>query len=265
MKQLTGYLATLDVLGFSELLYRDGYSQKLRQYLDCINDVVRPSHVKAECVVFSDSVVLTSPGETAEAFSGLIKACSAAFNALVMCEIPVRGAIAFGRYWREASRGSVFLAGRPIVEAYRRERGQITLCPSVLHTQTTLAVETHVPDNDEAPYDTERSLTLALRLQPGTVPYQDSNTSETGKLSGYAVVPIQDDDDNFRTASRAVHRVRGSLEDLRLKASEPAAQAKYSASLRWLEEVEERFEKVPKRGNIWLRKAGYSPARSGSS
>jgi len=247
MRQLTGYLATLDVLGFAELLYRDGYSNQLRQYLDCVNAVVRPSHVKAECVVFSDSVVLTSPGDTDEAFAGLIKTCSAAFYALATCEIPVRGAIAFGRYWRESSSGSVFLAGRPIVEAYRRERAQkwvgIMLCPSVLHKQTNLSTDTYIPDEEATSDDSEKgSLDLAIRLQPATVPYHDPGTPEIGKLSGYAVVPLEEDDDDFRSASRAIRHVRRSFEDLRLKASQPSAQAKYGASLRWLETVERRFD-----------------------
>src|SRR5688572_15861488 len=137
MKLVTGDLATLDVLGFAELLYRDGYSQKLKAYLDTIDQIVRPASVNAECVLFSDSIVLTSAGDDDKAFRGLVKACAAAFHALIMDELPVRGALAFGRFWRHTSEGSVFLAGRPIVEAYRRERAQkwvgITLCPSILH------------------------------------------------------------------------------------------------------------------------------------
>ena len=99
------------------MLQRDGYSKVLLKYLTCVNDVIRPANAHVECVLFSDSIVLTSKGDDDKAFENIIKACSAAFFALFKNEIPVRGAIAFGTYWREANAGSVFLAGRPIGEA----------------------------------------------------------------------------------------------------------------------------------------------------
>lgn len=251
MKQLKGYLATLDVLGFSEMLQRDGYSQQLKNYLTCVNDVIRPANVRAECVVFSDSIVLTSPGDDDEAFKNLIKTCSAAFRALLKNEIPVRGAIAFGRYWREAESGSVFLAGRPIVEAYRCERASdwvgILLCSSVLLQQPDIDDDgawIYELDPKEASLTTEDLESaisdLTLRLQPATVPYLDSDTRTIGELSGYALVPL-DAEDDLQTAHRSVTSAIRSLETLRLRASQPRAQAKYRASLRWLEEVHKRF------------------------
>jgi len=235
-------IATLDVLGFAELLHRESYSQKLKTYIDTINEVIRPSHVKVECVVFSDSVVLTSSGDTEESFNGLITACSATFYELVMCDMPVRGAIAFGRYWREASAGSVFLAGRPIVEAYRCERSQkwvgSILCSSVLHKRDGLALTTAL---SEITGVDDSDLNVALRLQPATLPFQEYAGASLGQLSGYAIVPLQPDQ-SPRQAHRAVHRVRQKLEDLRLKAPDPAAQAKYTATLTWLEDVESRMK-----------------------
>ncbi len=242
MKRHVGYVATLDVLGFADLLYRDGYSQQLKLYMDTVNEVIRPAHVKVECVVFSDSIVLTASGDTDKAFLGLIKACSAAFHELVMCEMPVRGAVAFGRYWRETSAGSVFLAGRPIVEAYRLERAEkwvgIALCPSVLHKQDNLVMGTYLPtDTDEVSSEHD----LALRLQPASVPFQEPGSASIGTLNAYAIVPL-DADDDIRTVNRTVHRMCGYLENLRLKAPGPTAQAKYTATLMWLQEVEKRFE-----------------------
>src|SRR5207247_445135 len=114
----------LDVLGFAELLYRDGYSQQLKLYMDTINEVIRPTHVKVECVVFSDSIVLTASGDTERAFRGLIKACSAAFHELVMCDMPVRGAVAFGatggKRPQVASSLLVALSSRHIVSSEHR-------------------------------------------------------------------------------------------------------------------------------------------------
>jgi hypothetical protein len=245
MKGITGYVATLDVLGFAELLYRERYAQRLRVYLATINEVIRPAHVKIECVVFSDSIVLTSSGQTEESFRGLITACSATFHELVMCDMPVRGAIAFGRYWRETSGGSVFLAGRPIVEAYRCERAQkwvgVILCSSVLHQQDNLGLANSLTLLSDGALDPPQQ-DLAVRLQPATVPFQEPGGPH-GQLSAYAIVPLAAND-KVRGAHRSISRTRSHLEYLRLKAPYPAAQEKYTASLNWLEEIESRLREM---------------------
>jgi hypothetical protein len=271
MRRIKGFVATLDVLGFSELLQREGYSEKLKRYLDCVHDVIRPAAVKAECVVFSDSIVLTSPGADDEAFETAIRTCSAAFRALLKNDIPVRGAVAFGSYYREARGGSVFLAGRPIVEAYRCERASdwvgILLCPSVIHQQPKLATQTWLPTSSELPdfdgfttgeYDEQFNATV-LRLQPATVPYLDFETRAVGELSGYAVVPA-DDEDTIETLPRTLASARGTLEDLRLKAPRPRAQAKYTRSLVWLRDIQERVVTLRKFYRAAKRRADSSAA-----
>jgi hypothetical protein len=246
VRQLKGYVATLDVLGFSDLLYRDGYSQQLKNYMTCVNDVIRPT-TKTECVVFSDTIVLTSPGSDDDALQALIEACSAAFYALLKNDIPIRGAVAFGSYWREAKAGSVFLAGRPIVEAYRCESSSqwvgILLCSSVLHQRADWKELTMLPEFDpKDPYTSDEIESmigkLALRLQPATAPFRDSETHTVEDLSGYALIPLEASD-GITTAWRRVVVARAALERLRLRAPQPRAQAKYRASLRWLKEMQD--------------------------
>jgi hypothetical protein len=271
MKRIKGYVATLDVLGFSELLQREGYAEQLKRYLDCVNDVIRPASVKAECVVFSDSIVLTSPGNNDAAFETAIRTCSAAFRALLKNEIPVRGAIAFGSYYREARAGSVFLAGRPIVEAYRCERSSdwvgILLCPSVIHQQAGLGGSTWIPPvEDLAAYEDlsteefdEAFSAIALRLQSATVPYLDSETKAVGELSGYAIVPAEADD-TIDTIARTVASARRALDDLRLKAPRPRAQAKYRTSLSWLDDIQKRLTHLRKLYRVAKRKTEETSA-----
>jgi hypothetical protein len=253
VKQISGYVATLDVLGFSDMLQRDGYEQELRNYITCINDVIRPASVNTECVVFSDSIVLTSPGTDEDAFRNVVHAGSAAFSALLKNRIPVRGAVAFGKYWREAQKKNVFLAGRPIVEAYRCEQSSnwvgILLCPSVLHQRPGLAGLPWLPEPDEVAEELdglgvaqidEIFDSLSLRVQQATIPFLDSDSRSLAELSGYALVPMGLDD-NLATANRTVNQAWSALEDLRLKAPQPRAQAKYQVSLKWLAEIRKRL------------------------
>jgi hypothetical protein len=246
MKLLTGYLSTLDVLGFSELLYRDGYANQLKSYLESIKEVVNKTGVEA--VLFSDSVVLTSTDDSDEAFQRLIRTCSAAFYSLIQCGMPVRGAVAFGHYRREVIGKSVFLAGRPIIEAYRRERAQkwvgMLLCPSVLQAQSSInTLDDYHQSGLRADEADSPELEVPLRLSLAKVPYQDPGTAPILELTGYAIVPMEFDD-TLRTAARSIRRVLGSLEQLQLKASDPGAQAKYFASIRWLRSIEVQYDKV---------------------
>src|ERR1043166_822926 len=256
MKRLHGYLATLDVLGFSDMLQRDGYSTVLMNYMTCVNEVIRPAHTDVECVVFSDSIVLTSKGVNDAAFENIVRACSAAFYALLKNEIPVRGAIAFGTYWREHRAGSVFLAGRPIVEAYRCERDSdwvgILLCTSVLLHRESLSDDTLIhtaDDDDEVTLEQLKELhahsATAFRLQPAKVPMRDETNGRVDDFAGYAIVPMEADGDGS-TAARNVQTAKNALWDLRFKASRPKAQAKYQASMAFLDEVQPQLESVAK-------------------
>ncbi len=59
----TGFVALLDVLGFSALLSDEGEGQLLKHYLKCINEALNdawggPQVPELNYVVFSDSIVL---------------------------------------------------------------------------------------------------------------------------------------------------------------------------------------------------------------
>ena len=264
MKIINGYLGTLDVLGFSELLYRDGYARKLSTYIDTINDVIPSSSDGPRCVVFSDSVVITAPGEDDEAFDSVVSVTSAVFYALLMVGIPVRGAIAFGKYHRQATRGSLFLAGRPIVEAYRQERSSkwvgTMLCPSAIRQyQGDLENATQLPDETDVEVEfaangsfDDSAFQLAMRLQPATAPFSDS--TDQGPMVGYGVVPIKAGDDDFALARGSLRRSIKTLQKLQIEASQPAAQAKYHSTKTWLREIEKAFSTVV-RGKISAVKA----------
>src|SRR5690242_9223923 len=88
-----GYLALLDVLGFSALVGGDISGQKVQGYLECLRRTETPDGVSF--VAFSDSIILTAKGDDADAFLALSKTCSKLFLDLLKQDIPVRGAIAY--------------------------------------------------------------------------------------------------------------------------------------------------------------------------
>jgi hypothetical protein len=89
----TGYVALLDVLGFSNLITGDNADDRVQRYLDCLKAATEDTEV--EFVVFSDSIVLTARDEP-DALIKIASASSRLMHDLVLQGIPVRGAISKG-------------------------------------------------------------------------------------------------------------------------------------------------------------------------
>jgi hypothetical protein len=117
-----GYVALLDVLGFRSLITGTAGAEWVAEYLSIVNFVTGLWDL--ESIVFSDSIVITKEGGGAESLHQVCEACSMLMYELILKDIPVRGAIAYGLYYRSPFDKSVFVAGRPIVDAYDTEKKQ---------------------------------------------------------------------------------------------------------------------------------------------
>ena len=136
-KSATGYVALLDVLGFSALISSD--QAKLPAYLECLRIALDQSTVRPtiNSVVFSDSIVLTTDDDFEQSLETILLRCSRLFGLLLNENIAIRGAVAHGSFFRSRSDKGVFIAGKAILDAYRFEQAQkipvgIVLAPSVL-------------------------------------------------------------------------------------------------------------------------------------
>jgi hypothetical protein len=137
-EELEGYVALLDILGFSSMA--ESPSGDLAYYTASVQEACKG----VDAVLFSDSIVLTVEVTKGEhgltALKQMLEACSGVMGNLITLQLACRGAIAFGRYLRLKRQSSVFIAGRPIVEAYNLERRQdwlgVTLCRSVVKART---------------------------------------------------------------------------------------------------------------------------------
>ena len=253
-KPATGYVATLDVLGFSDMLYRDTYLKELEEYIGCMDGLLREimnsggESSPVECLLFSDSIVLTSRSVAEEdglSFGRIVQACSAAQHVLIARGVPVRGVIAYGSFWRSESNGSVFLAGRPIVEAYRLEKALkwvgTMLASSVLHHFPAVRNICRIPNKAKfrAEIDQGGSWELAFRIQPATVYFSDSSCA--GDVEGYGVVPLMAATSSFDLAAKNVRATLQRLFALQEKCPNPIVQQKYQRTIDWLEKVAESY------------------------
>lgn len=240
MPPTTGFVALLDVLGFTSLVLRGGDGRDLAGYVRAVK--ARAQAEGVECVLFSDSIVLTVPGGHL-ALPQIARACSFIFGELLELGVPIRGAISHGRYFRESGDGSVFIAGRPVIEAYHLEKAQdwvgIALAPSVVELADRAGspvADSCRRTNLNTPEDLDsvnERLGWVLSIAQAFIPWHAEPGDSGRQWDGFAVLPtvpvqtIEAMPDHLRRSIRA-------LERLRQLAPDPNSQRKYNCTLGWL-------------------------------
>jgi hypothetical protein len=240
----TGFVALLDVLGFTNLVNDDPGGRKVLRYLECLKSATAGTSV--DFVVFSDSIVLTGTDHNPDGLLPIAEACSRLMFNLVQESIPVRGAIAYGEFQRETIDGggqnssNVFVAGRPIIEAYDFEQRQdwvgIMLAPSAVSAVRDLKTRCELTDDLDP--SSSRCRWVSFLQFSRQIPFHD-----TQSFTGFAVVPCADEPAPTPVIN-SIRAVREKLDWLRLShAPTPAAQEKYSRSVSWLGGVQSEWQK----------------------
>jgi hypothetical protein len=247
-----GYVAMLDVLGFSALVTGDPSGQRFNDYLQCVENATKDTRVKY--VVFSDTIVFTTEDSGPDSLLTMAKASSRLFHDLLQVYIPIRGAIAFGNFSRSTVAESVFVAGSAVIEAYHFEQQQdwvgVMLTPSARACVTDLDDRCNL--NFKTPQDFLTRVEWATVIQRcQSIPFHERQIGETNVYDGFAIVPRKC---KFEAADvrDSIHRALGQLEWLRGIAPSPESQAKYQRALLWLSNIRERW-----RGVAQSREAGH--------
>jgi hypothetical protein len=270
IRECEGYVASLDVLGFSDLMRRDDYFERLAKYRGAFREMIKPvtSGGGIELVVFSDSVVLTAERadreEVPAAFQRIAEATAGVLYILLASGFPVRGSLAYGSFARDTQGGSVFLAGRPLIEAYECEKQQkwigVMLCGSVLEQHLRLTRTQIPPDtaNADAVGKFEEWHPLATVVQAARIPFQAPGRP-VQDLEGFAIVPALAGSRPPDMSGEATGVVLEQLRRLRLAAPTPELQGRYTATMKWLGEVREAWRSYTR---PWML---HSPAARGKA
>jgi len=235
-----GYLALLDVLGFSALVAGDVSGQRIRDYLDCLQRTSTGGAV--DFVVFSDSIVLTAKGDGPDAFLAVAKACSRLFLDLLREGIPLRGAIVYGDFFRSAVGESVFVAGRAVIDAYNFEQLQdwvgIMIAPSARARHRELPENCQLRDyTGNITYDSlEARIAWAAFVQRFEhIPFHVPTLPDF--FDGFAIVPTEGSLDRASLRDSTMEAIK-QMEWLRSIAPTPAAQRKYTIAVSWLTQIQ---------------------------
>jgi hypothetical protein len=245
--QKSGYVALLDVLGFSDRVMRGGFAD-LDAYIKTVLQVTDPNP-SIGTILFSDTVVLYTFDDSEPAFGSLVAACSNLFHDLVMAGVPVRGAISHGDFVRSEHDGhGTVIAGRPIIEAHHYEsRLQwigIMLTPSVLEHADVSANRCAL--NVTATMDEPERFTdalIRLGFQPcASIPLED-RSGEASEFEGFAIVPMSLQVRSIKDMRDSIEKVGRRLERLKQLAPDARSQAKYQRTIVWLRGVSDLLRK----------------------
>jgi hypothetical protein len=256
----TGFVALLDVLGFSALVLDESAGEGLTRYVQTLQDaLVSQTQKRVDYVVFSDSIVLTTEDETDAALQSLLMRCSSVFGLMLQSGIPIRGAIAHGSYERSENIGGarfptsgVFVAGRSIIDAYNFEMQQdwigVMLAPSTVKRIPDLAARCDIGlVNAINLADLKAAETRidwgAFVQRCASIPFHSSMPLEDSTYDGFAVVPtygIAIPEALSDSLSKSLER----LNWLKSVAPNPAAQSKYERTIRWLHPLQYRWSQI---------------------
>ena len=114
------FLALFDIMGFTDLVYRNPHKEvlevidKVRKFADDVQASNTASLIFPK--IFSDSILFVSDGDTDEDFAKIVYNADLFLGTMLEQGVPVKGAISHGLFtaWHEKS----IFVGRPLVDAY---------------------------------------------------------------------------------------------------------------------------------------------------
>ncbi len=250
---IEGYVAFLDILGFSKIVANDSFHVRFESYIEIIRTAVNIPGGNLEFEITSDSVVIYSRGLELTHLKNLLSAVSTiSYRLLTEIQIPVRGAISAGKYWRFDSRdGHLMFSGAPIIDAVEYEKEQswigVLLTPKVLE---------HVPELQELHYvpqkiDYKEAHALHSKLpwplltwRHENIPFRHRNATIDRLYAGIIVVPSPHDCETPIKLVTSLKEYIRKLQGLKLLAPTPETQQKYIAAMICLEQIRRRWEKI---------------------
>ena len=258
---IEGYVAFLDILGFSRIVANDSFHERFESYIEIIRTAVTFPGSNLEFEITSDSVVIYSNGLKLSYLQNLLSAVSTiSFRLLTEIQIPVRGAISAGKYWRFDSKdGHLMFSGAPIIDAVEYEKEQswigVVLTPKALEYAPELQDLHYIPQN----IDQKEAHALHSKMpwpllvwRHEKIPFRNRNILTDRLFAGIIVVPHPA---SCNTAMELITSLKiyiRKLRELKLLAPYPETQQKYIATMICLEQIRNRWEKITS-DECWLK------------
>lgn len=244
-----GYVAFLDVLGYSHMAAEDSAGRRIDRALTRLEKEMTTGEVAS--VFFSDSIVLTIEDGGPGSLLAIARVCSRLMYGLLTEGIPIRGAISAGDVVRSVFDGRVLVAGGAVLDAQLFEQAQdwagIMVAPSALERVPDLRnrcdLRPYAADALDSFKSAKPNIEWAAFIQLcRTIPFHGQDPlGEPDLYAGFAVVPTTGDAEPAMLRE-SISVAIAALTLLCSAAPTPASQRKYEATITWLKSVLQAWE-----------------------
>jgi hypothetical protein len=115
------YVAFLDIMGFSDLVYRSEHlvvKEKMTKLSTLVKDIIQnKGKDELKSVIFSDSILIISKNSTKESLDGILFTLQNFFVHCLVNKIPLKGSVSKGLF--TANFESSLFFGQPIIDAFK--------------------------------------------------------------------------------------------------------------------------------------------------
>lgn len=244
-----GFIAYFDILGFSDLIKEEDFSDKIEKYNEILTEAIHVDAWDLEYVFFSDSVIINSKSNDESELLQLIIAISEISHRLLTeLHLAICGCISFGKFTKLMDdEKNVILTGIPILDAIHYEQAQnwigIMISPRVIKFYPNLNEKKLYtnPNSDEVKNMIDNILWLPCVYRYDKIPF-----SENKYYDGFIITPKDADVENIDDVKNNLLEYHDKLDELRLYAPDSYSQHKFSNTMGMIVEFYNQWRIIPK-------------------
>lgn len=263
-KEIEGYLAYIDLLGFSELIKTAGFDEKFTKFYSIIEEAVEFGGNGIYYRFFSDSIVLYTEELSSRKFVEIAGTLSQIYYKLLNeLELVLSGGLSCGKFSLHEYINNVIFAGSPMVDAVKIQEAQnwlgITVSQEIIKKEPAFTPMISYPlfhfNIDELNRDLQYPHVLYYVQEYGRIPVKSPSNLEDS-ISGFIIVPQILNPENPSIAALNILEFIDDLTGLKYQASTSYVQQKYNLTIDIMNDIHGRYrDLVIRRKVIHTKKA----------
>lgn len=173
------FVAFLDIMGFKDMVARGDHEEiyKKLQLISKIRDTLTDENENRgiRIVMFSDSIIIYSNDDSIECFRNFLIRVNLAFSTIIHKQIPIKGAIAYGKL--SVNNSGLIFFGQPQIDAYLLQEQEVFYYGMVCHN----SIEQYINEHQQ---ELEKHQILSFQIDEGKPTWEFLLETKTPLKSG---------------------------------------------------------------------------------
>jgi len=251
-KQIEGYLAYIDLQGFSELIKTIKFNEKFQKFYNIIEEAIKVGGTDIYYTFFSDSIVIYTEELSSKKFieiAGILSQVN--YNLTDKLELVISGGLSCGNFSLHEHKNNVIFAGSPMVDAVKIQEAQnwlgITISPEVIKKEpafiTMLSYPFYHMNIDYLNKELSYPEVLYYVQDYETIPVKSLNNQDDS-ISGFIIVPQMLNPKNPSEAALNILCYKDDLLLMKYYASTSHVQQKYQNTTDVMSALHFRYDDI---------------------